>query len=183
MDLTQTIPGWDYSLVHKRYENHNGVIVDIGCLHWDWSNFFIGKKRIIGVDPQENPIEGTELFKGIIGPFNGIARLKSDGIGAETSKTDEGVLYDMISWKSLCYKYNIENISILKINIEGSEYPLLHSMDEEDFDKIDQIAVSFHDWLHPKWKNLTKSSLDLLQNHNFKIIQIYEKFGWYLALK
>jgi len=34
----------------------------------------------------------------------------------------------MISWKNFCKLYNIDKISILKINIEGGEYPLLNSI-------------------------------------------------------
>jgi hypothetical protein len=183
MELIQTIPGSDYSLVHKRYENHDGVIVDLGCSTWDWSSLFIGKKRIIGVDPQEDAIENTEIFKGIIGPINGSARLKGEGWGAEVSKDDQGVLYDMISWKSLCEKYNIKSVSILKINIEGSEYSLLKSMDVDDFEKIDQIAVSFHDWLHPNQKQQKDECISLLENMGYQVRSIYPSLGWYLALK
>jgi hypothetical protein len=56
-------------------------------------------------------------------------------------------------------------------------------MDTDDFKQIDQIAVSFHDWLNPKYKNLTESSLVLLKKSGFKIISIYKPYGWYLAIK
>ena len=42
----------------------------------------------------------------------------------------------MLSWKTFCERFNIDNVSILKINIEGSEYSFLDSLDETDFSKI-----------------------------------------------
>jgi DNA polymerase III delta prime subunit len=34
-----------------------------------------------------------------------------------------------------------------------------------------------------KYKNLTESSLNLLKNSGFKVVSIYEPYGWYLATK
>jgi hypothetical protein len=56
-------------------------------------------------------------------------------------------------------------------------------MDSDDFSKINQIAISFHDWMNPKWRNLTKSSLQLLRDSGFDVITIYEPYGWYLAFR
>ena len=70
-NLIQTEDGQDYSRVDIRCFRHDGVIVDVGCLDWNWSKMFIGKKRVIGIDPQEKPIKGVELFKGFLGPCDG----------------------------------------------------------------------------------------------------------------
>ena len=89
----------------------------------------------------------------------------------------------MISWKTFCKKFNVDKVSILKINIEGSEYSFLDSLDESDFFKINQIIISFHDWLNPEYKELTKQSIQLLQKYGYTIISTYFKFGWYLCIK
>jgi predicted XRE-type DNA-binding protein len=34
-------------------------------------------------------------------------------------------------------------------------------MDAEDFKKINQIAISFHDWIHPEQKSQTEAALSL----------------------
>jgi len=182
--IIETIPGWPYSQVDTRCFTHDGVIVDVGCLEWNWSNIFLGKKRVIGIDPQEKPIEGAELFRGFLGPFDGITRLYGDGHGASIkNKNSESNLYDMISWKTLCSKFNIDKVSILKINIEGAEYPLLHSMTVSDFEKIDQIAISFHDWLDSDQSALKHASIELLKKVGFNVESIYPRWGWYLATK
>ena len=69
MRLIETIPNHPYSQVDPRCFTHEGVIVDVGCLEWNWCNIFLGTKRVIGIDPQEKPIEGAEFFKGFLGPF------------------------------------------------------------------------------------------------------------------
>jgi len=56
-------------------------------------------------------------------------------------------------------------------------------MDSEDFDKIDQIAVSFHERLNPNWNNLTKSSLNLLQLYGFELTPIFNPCSWYIGKK
>jgi len=180
--------GWDnyWSQIHPRCFEHDGVVIDAGCLKWDWSQIFLGKKRLIGLDPQEEPIEGAELYKGILGPLDGKGKF---GILNENDNVDNvgynenGELVDMISFKTLCKKYNIDKVSILKLNIEGAEYSLLNSMDIDDYEKIDQIAVGFHDWLYPKQSKLRKNTLMLLENMGFEVRKIHDYWNWYLAIK
>jgi hypothetical protein len=188
--LEQTIKGEFWSTFDWNSIDSEGCVVDLGCLYWDWSNYWFGVKRVIGVDPFEETIpNGVELFKGVLGPLD--CKIKMDkpnnneieGVVNPNIDEEDVNLYEMISWKTFCNNFNIDKVSVLKINIEGSEYPLLHSMDIEDFSKIDQITISFHDWLNPNWKHLTSSSLFLLKENGFTILQTFSKFGWYLAVK
>jgi glycosyltransferase involved in cell wall biosynthesis len=183
-DFIETISNSPYSLVHNSYKKNKGTIVDVGCLDWDWSNMFIGNKRVVGVDPQEKTTpEGTELFQGLLGPFDGKVQIEETGIGAQVSSNGDGGWYNILCWKSFCKKFNIDEVSILKINIEGAEYPLLASMDAEDFKKINQIAVSFHDWIHPEQKSQTEAALRLLEENGFTLLETYRPWGWWLAYK
>ena len=183
-NLIQTIAGEDYSRVDDRAFTHNGCIVDLGCVRWNWSQLFIGKKKVIGADPfEENIPEGVELFKGIVGSFDGLIKMSyQEDASHISSDVDSGDWVPSISWKNFCSKFNITDISILKMNIEGAEYPLLHSMDTEDFSRIDQIAISFHDWMNPNWKYLTDASMYMLHQHGFKIEHI-GPYGWYIGRK
>ena len=183
-NLIRTIPNEDFSIIHSRSLIHNGCIVDLGCLNWDWSSYFINKKRVIGVDPFEDIIEGVEIFKGIIGSFDGKSFISDKGLGSSVflENNEYAIEFPVLSWKNFCKQFNINNISILKINIEGSEYPLLNSLDIQDYKKIDQICISFHDWINPNWSELTKTALQLLENNGFDIIKIDHTYNWYLAL-
>ena len=81
--------------------------------------------------------------------------------------------------------FDIDKVSILKINIEGSEYSFLDSLDETDFSKINQIVISFHDWLNPTeyTGEMTKSSIEMLKKRGYTVISTYFKLGWYLCVK
>ena len=191
--LIETSEGKEWSRIYDNVFNHDGVIVDVGCLNWglDWGNILIGKKRYIGVDPIEKNIpNGCELFEGVLGAVSGNAKLivseitvASSLISNKNINTFPRIDVKMLCWKEFCNIYNIKNISVLKINIEGAEYPLLNSMDSEDFDKIDQIAISFHERLNPNWSNLTKASLNLLEMYGFELTPICNLFSWYIAKK
>lgn len=182
-NLIQTIQGQDYTTVNDRCLIHNGDVVDIGCLNWDWSKFFIGKKRVIGVDPFENEIKHTELFKGLIGNEDGVIKIKNEGIKTSTTNSEDGEEVKVKTWKNFCREFSINKISLLKLNIEGSEYDLLDSFDEQDFENIDQIAISFHDWMVPEWKSKTEKSLRILESKNFTLQKINDSWNWFLATK
>ncbi len=182
--LFETINGQKYSSVCERVFEHDGCIVDIGCLFWDWSSFFIGKKRIIGIDPFEKKIDGVELFSGLIGSKEGIVTLKdSSGCSTIYCNNNGGKQYEMITWKTFCEKFNIDKISVLKINIEGSEYDLINSMTQSDFEKIDQITISFHHFLNKEWEEKTNKAVSLIEKMGFYKIQTNVDYGWYLFIK
>jgi autotransporter strand-loop-strand O-heptosyltransferase len=181
--LIQTMDGFDYSTVNNRCLFDDGVIVDVGCLNWDWSNFFLGKKRVVGIDPFEEQIPFTELFKGVISNYNGTTKMKFSNEASTIINQSEGETVQVRTWKHFCNEYNIKKISVLKINIEGSEYDLLDSLTDDDFDNIDQIAVSFHDWMIPEWKSKTERAIKILKSKNYDIQKINDSWGWYLAVK
>lgn len=188
-DLVELIDKTDYSRVHKRVFEHEGCIIDVGCASWNWSSAFLGKKRVIGVDPFEPNIpKGAELFKGALGPINGITWIENNKGWASSLTDNKGNIFNtnmfsMINYKTFCQLYNIDKVSILKMNIEGSEYPLLHSMDIDDFANIDQIVISFHNWMNPKWEYLTRASFTLLGEMGFDLYCVGWEYRWYLAIK
>jgi autotransporter strand-loop-strand O-heptosyltransferase len=181
--LIQTMEGFDYSTVNNRCLFDDGVIVDVGCLNWDWSNFFLGKKRVIGIDPFEKQIPFTELFKGVISNYNGTTKMKFSNEASTIINQSEGETVQVRTWGHFCNEYNIKKISVLKINIEGSEYDLLDSLTDDDFNNIDQIAISFHDWMIPEWKPKTERAIRILKSKNYEIQKINDSWGWYLAVK
>jgi hypothetical protein len=192
-NLIQTINGYDYSLVDSRCLNHNGCIVDLGCLYWDWSNFFLSKKRIVGADPFEeetNPlIKGqtqrvsVELFRGLVSNYSGKVKLSNNGICTSIFNAVGDIECDVITWKNFIERFNVDEISVLKINIEGGEWDLIKSFDSSDLEKIDQIAISFHDSFHPQGEQLTIESTQKLLGHNFHQINTFPEWGWSLFLK
>lgn len=183
MALIRTKRNYDYSTFDDRALTHDGCIVDVGCAGWDMFASIAGKKRIIGVDPFEEHHPDYELFKGVLSPVMGEVAISND---ADESSLNAPVLTKKVKslpWKGFCLIYEVKSVSILKLNIEGAEYPLLHSMGSDDFEKIDQIMVSFHDWINPKWKNLTDASIYLLQANGFDMVHKASQYGWHLFVK
>lgn len=184
--LVRSKSNYDYSTYDDRALLHDGCIVDVGCAGWDMFASLVGKKRIIGVDPFEEEKEGFEFYKGILGPIYGEAWITDNSDESTNMFYPQGqsyLLFRSVNWKLFCQEQNIDRVSILKLNIEGAEYPLLHSMDTDDFEKIDQIMVSFHDWINPKWKHLTQASHHLLIANNFELGHVASQYGWHLYLK
>jgi hypothetical protein len=154
-----------WSRVHPRFESHSGCIVDLGCLGWNkdfndprsdnWAGYFFGKKRVIGVDPQESPNPHAEIFRGFVADFNGRGRLVNQGVGASLISDPCGE-FEVLTFREFKKRFNVTEIAILKINIEGSEWGLIESLDASDLENVDQICISFHDFLRltPDLNNL-----------------------------
>ena len=203
-ELIQIRPFWDpysdnndvnkWSKIHPRFMEHDGSIIDLGCAGWNlpfedktcdnWAGYFFGKKRVVGVDPQEKPNINAELFSGFISNFTGKANLNQRGIGASIIKSSNGI-YEVLTWKDFKKKFNLGSISILKINIEGSEWDLIDSFDDEDFREIDQICVSFHYWL-PKYKKIgiqqTINSINTIVSKGYTMTDL-GVYGWFHFIK
>jgi autotransporter strand-loop-strand O-heptosyltransferase len=168
----------DYLRFHPRVWQKDGWIVDLGCLGWDWSKTFIGKKKVLGADPLEInvPAEGVQLFTGVVGTVNGWTHFEqNDQAEATTPHTQQsGEGTPLISLDSLLIKYNIGQVDILKMNIEGMEYELLINMDRP---VADQIIVAFH-------RNASMmEAVKLHLSQWYTIQQISVKWNWWLFLK
>ena len=202
-ELIQIRPKWDaynngidvnvWSKIHPRFMEHDGYIGDLGCLGWNidfndktsdnWAGFFFDKKRVIGVDPQETDNPHAELFKGFISSFSGEANLSKEGIAGQMLESSGGK-YNVLTWRDFKSKFNINSISILKINIEGAEWDLIKSLESNDFENVDQIAVSFHDFL-PEFKNnhkLTEECVNKILSFGYNVVDL-GIYGWKLFIK
>lgn len=179
----ETMPGNAHTTLNTRVWEHPGAIVDLGCANWDWCAAFLGKKRVIGVDPDLSvpPIPGAELMQTQVGPYDGITSFQGSTF---VSAPEGGPQVSMWSWKRF-YRASIgsNGIAALKINIEGGEWPLLISMDEDDFAPINQIAVSFHDFAWPKMTKASQALIGYVESHGFTSRHIYPPFNWWLFYK
>ena len=202
-ELIQIRPNWfvgddkddanRWSRVHPRFQMHDGCIVDLGCLGWNrpfveidsdnWAGYFFDKKRVIGVDPQEAMNSKAELFKGFVANFSGKGSLVSNGLGATLLKSSEGN-FEVLNWNDFKQKFNIKSISILKINIEGSEWDLIDSFNSEDFLGVDQICISFHDWLteFSEFASRTDACVKKIMSNGYSMVDL-DIYGWKLFLR
>lgn len=176
---------FSWSTVDDRLLQKPGCIVDIGCRDWIFASPFIGRKRIVGADPNEEAREGTEIFKGCVGDRTGDVMLTDTDFDSSTFKPERATAtktVPMLSWSDFIANYSIDDICLLKMNIEGGEYSLLSSMSDEQILKIDQMAISFHDWTFPECRSMTEHALKRLINLQYSATQTHE-WGWWLMLK
>lgn len=183
MSFFETIPGSPHTTLHTRVWEHPGAIVDLGCAGWDWCAVFLGKKRVVGADPDLRVpiIPNADLLQTQVGPYNGLVSFcGSTHVGAHECAPQAS----MWAWKRF-YKAAIDSkgIAALKINIEGGEWPLLASMDEDDFAPIDQLAVSFHDFAWPKMAKSTQALVGYLESLGYTSRHIYPPLNWWLFYK
>ena len=70
-------------------------------------------------------------------------------------------------------KLNHTSISLIKIDIEGTEYQVIDHMIENDIFP-QQILVEYHHRFNDKNKKMTQRSLANLRNNGYKIFSISE---------
>lgn len=169
-----------WTRLHRRVHDTDGLIVDLGCLFWDWPKVFLGKRSVVGVDPiEESEPDGTVLYRGLIGPFSGNSVLSDGGAGA-TSFVEGNNRYRVFTLSEVAPSG--QKIAALKINIEGAEWPLLCSWPDQAFDRIDQIAVSFHNHKFPGFRRVTSSIIERL-NEWYDSMRIFDECEWWLFVR
>ena len=58
-------------------------------------------------------------------------------------------------------------IQLLKVDIEGAELDLFEEMTAEDYSRIDQITVEFHDFLYPETRPRVLAAMARIESHGF----------------
>lgn len=174
-----------WTRLHRRVLQAPGSVVDLGCLTWDWSSRFFGTKRVIGADPFETDprVEGVELFQGVVTVVRGRVQISREGTGSSTHSSSNVIVeVPAITLGDLLERHQVTDIAALKINTEGSEYELLINLSEPLISKIDQIAVSFHDFVGIGSARSVAAVLDYLRNW-YDVVMIDGRWSWYLCVK
>jgi len=200
-----SVNGQSYSCIDPRINNSKGDIIDLGCCNWlyNWNWFQFLSKRVVGVDPFEVHIpSGFELFRGIIGNCDGSILMFNEGSASSVFNYSQSIIelpmlsferpsaieLPMLSFDSFAARYKIDEISLLKININGFEYPFLMSLTEKWYDCIDQILVCFHDSVsisplsRPFPLRATNVVVDYLTKW-YDYILVDPQLRWFLFLK
>jgi len=148
----------DYNL------NEKSIVFDVGGYKGDWSELISDMYdcNIFIFEPIKN------FYNDIVHRFKGNPKIKvfNYGLAAVTKMetfnygTDETSSHRAFanSKKVLCKvkcigdiinELNIKNIDLIKINIEGEEYPLLKYIINKNIHQLlDNIQIQFHDWIN-----------------------------------
>lgn len=182
LDLVGLSEPW--TRLHRRIDDAPGAIVDLGCATWDWTRRFFGKRHVVGADPFEvDPkVDRVNFYQGVVTPIRGRVLISQEGVVSSTRGRANVVDVEAITFADLLERYGVGQIAALKINIEGSEYELLINLTEEQLSRIDQIAVSFHDFIGIGSPRAIDAVLGYLRNW-YDVMMIDGRWSWYLAVK
>lgn len=173
-----------WTRLHRRVTEAPGAIVDLGCATWDWSQRFFGSKLVVGADPFETDpkIDGVHFFQGLVSVVRGRVQISREGTGSSTRSTTNAVEVPAITLMDLLDRWGVSEVAALKINTEGSEYELLINLPEQLIAKIDQIAVSFHDFIGIGSAKTVEAVLGYLRNW-YDVVMIDGRWSWYLCVR
>ena len=148
-----------------RFLKEPRVIIDAGANIGLSTRLFANrfpKAKIIAIEPEAENYKllklNTEEFPNII-PVHA-ALMDYDGNGNVIDVGEGDLAYQVkaeqngiqsvkcISFKTMCEKYEIEEVNLLKIDIEGTEYDLFER-NQIDLKSTDVLIIELHDRLRP----------------------------------
>ena len=68
-------------------------------------------------------------------------------MGLRATDSSVGTPIDIITFETLINDYNLNSV-ILKCDCEGCEYDLVNSMSKQDFNRIDEVLIEYHNGLN-----------------------------------
>lgn len=132
--------------------NDKSIVVDLGARHGDWSNMIRGRYNskiyCFEVFPKfcdELRHSGYETFCVAVSDKKEKVTLGISESEASLFFTDSTFQSDAIEAKEIFELIGQETIDLMKINVEGAEYPILKNLIESNkISNIKNIQVQFH---------------------------------------
>ena len=178
----------EHTIIEDLLKNKDLTVIDLGACKGEFiyeieQKFSIKKAILVEPNPtnfsflkqKENFIlinkaafsrksETLQFREDIDSPYNG--SLLFDYFGNYKIHNIES-----ITLKELLTIINEDEVDLLKIDIEGSEYDLLLNADNEDLMRFRQITVEFHDFVCKSLKNKNDLIESKFINMGFKVIK------------
>lgn len=134
---------------------------EIYALEPEEENFALLKKNISG-----NDLEDIKIFRVAMTGESGERKLilEADSINHHLLDSDSEdeieekkcVKVQGISFRDFLRKNNISKISLLKMDIEGGEYEIFESMSADDFGKVQNAILEYHNYGGRSYKEVEK---------------------------
>lgn len=153
-------------------ETFKGVVIDVGASNADSSIFFAinGAEKVIALEPYPESFELGEynikinnldrkifLLPYAISNHDGYTDfvISSENPNANTFnpsphvkklgiKFEQKIKVPTVTFTSIIQKYNVNRISLLKMDCEGCEYAVLRNLPADILNRIDNIILEYH---------------------------------------
>lgn len=138
------------------------VVIDAGANVGLWTKYILTRlpKQVYCFEPNLKALDNlrknmseyqnVSIVPMAIGTENGTIKFYADENSLISSiyPTESNVEYevDSISFDTFLQKYGIEKVDLFKMDIEGSEFPIIRSFGKEQFSKIDAFLIEHHEW-------------------------------------
>ena len=193
------LAGFDQISGHWIYHpsiHKDSIVIDLGANKAEFSKQIFKKYQTIcfAIEPDKdlyNTITDKHIvkFKFAIAKVNGpinfyVSNNQEAGSVIENFENKWGSkgtdIVEGVTWNSLIDKLNLENklISVVKVDIEGSELDLIESFTSENISAVQQITVEFHDWLNRTLHERTLNAIKKLTLLNFITITSTPDHSW-----
>jgi FkbM family methyltransferase len=177
-----------YEVSDWRY-NNGGVVVDLGANIGSFSIYSANKgATVYSVEPEPNNLK--ELKENVsLNNFNDLITIVPYGIsnydgsaiitdmgGGATIKDDTllGSKIQITTLDNLFNMYNISEVDILKIDVEGSETEIISGASKENLNKCKYITMEFDIRSGPFMGNMVKK---LSETHHVRTMGSWERGG------
>jgi FkbM family methyltransferase len=166
-----------------------GIVLDIGANIGLFTELAIrkGASEVVSVEINEKAIgifedihsgrENVRLVKKAVYDKTGEIEIHTDPnnslVGSvfhdHTAGLSETVIVKSISIDDLIDEYNLEDVGLVKIDVEGSEYAIFDGMSDDTLDKLNNIILEFHDNFGGRLRDSITKRLD--GKFDYKIYQ------------
>lgn len=146
--------------VYRLEDNHlnlGGIVLDIGANIGSFSIYCASKGAIVyAVEPEPNNLvvlkenielngmkESITVFDYGISDFDGTAVIDNSGGGSTIKDGKDGSTINVVSFNNFLIQNNIDEVDVLKVDIEGSEKDLILGASRESLNKCNYITMEF----------------------------------------
>jgi FkbM family methyltransferase len=86
------------------------------------------------------------------------------------------IMVRMVTLEDVFSLLNLETINLLKVDIEGAEWDIVQNLSKNDFEKIHQISIEFHDFLDPSLREKSERCIESLKEFGYSFIHKGTKY-------
>lgn len=150
--------------INRRYPIKKAIAVEPNITNFKTlsqrDNLVLLNKAVVGTD-----VKTVTFREDTDSPYNG-SLVFGYFFNFKTYEVETTTLTEIIELMS-----EEDDIDLLKIDIEGSEYDLLINSKDEELLKFKQITVEFHDFVDPKFKDKNKQIEDRMVALGFGVLK------------